>query len=89
MSQSKTIHKFILHHGRENLLYLPVGSKAFKAGAQNTQNVLWIELEPSLLPTQARKFAIFGTGWMIPKDAEYIDTILGETEYVWHVYEVK
>ncbi len=91
----KTIYKYILKDGYNPVIALPnYDVKILHVGNQDDNVCMWVELptiskftgkEPILID---RKFAIFGTGWEIPDDVEYIGTVVLKF-LVWHVYELK
>jgi hypothetical protein len=47
---------------------------------------LWANVQTELSLIE-RHFAIVGTGWELPKNTKYIDTIF-DGDFVWHIYEL-
>lgn len=89
----RTVFKYEIRHGLQ-VLHLPIGARALKAGVQNGKMYLWFELiaHPDR-PLQTREFHVFGTGWNIPSDTDkvnfvYIDTVFPDDGFVWHIYEL-
>ncbi len=89
----KTVHKYTLKQDGFTIIPLPDSDvRILYTDAQRGEVCLWIEL-PTICngekPTlKYRKFDIFGTGWNIPENAEYIGTAM-VYDLVWHVYELK
>lgn len=92
-----TIWKYSLYADVVTTLKLPYGAVPISAQAQHGRIVLWALVDPTQTTTEARKFAVYGTGFTMPDRAvgvdyedimKYLGTVqLGEGVYVGHVFE--
>jgi hypothetical protein len=81
------IHKYPLEVGTKVSIQLPAKARVVKAGMQGGQPHIWVLKEPVTFVPVIRTFEVFGTGWPVPADGVYIDTVF-QGAYVWHVFEV-
>jgi len=86
----QVIHKYpvLAKPGESADIEIPIGAKIVHCALQNSGPVLWVLIGPIRNITKKRKFAVVGTGWDLPDDAEHIFTFM-VGEFVWHVIEKK
>jgi hypothetical protein len=84
----RTIWKYRLEVSDDvQSLSIPREAKIVAVGNQEGSITLWAEVAPGRF-TEARTFAIHGTGHPIASDEDYIGTAI-VPPFVWHVYEVQ
>lgn len=52
----------------------------------NGEQCIWVEVDPAAEPVP-RVFVIYGTGWDIDPDLEYVATFV-DRAFVWHLYDL-
>jgi hypothetical protein len=67
---------------------MPEGYRILKAGIQDGEPVIWVELDKDREKVFSLQFVVYGTGFDIPDNPGiYLDTLF-EGALVWHVYYV-
>ena len=87
----KVIYKYELS-GTFNVLELPLKSKVLCAMNQREKMQLWVEINPTEIKKEARKFLVEGTGhdYNDSGNREYIGSIkLQDGQFIFHVFEEK
>lgn len=82
------IWKWQLKMAQQQDLGMPVGAQLLSLQLQDGNPTLWFLCDPDA-PIELRRFAIYGTGQVVPDTPrEFLDTFqTGAT--VWHVFEVQ
>lgn len=66
---------------------LPKGSIIRFCGVQNGWINIWVEIDPNESQMELYEFIIYGTGWDIPSESNYVGTVmLNDGAFVYHVY---
>lgn len=85
----KTIHKFPLSLREDVTHRLPAGAEIVHVGVDPREEIcLWVMLDPNAPKTEARRFAVLGTGGQIADNLEYRGTVRADP-FVWHILEYK
>ena len=84
----KTIYKYPLIVGGENIIGMPSGAKVLDVQSQRGELVLWaiVDLQN---PFEARHFDVIGTGFSLPDEADQYIASVQLGPLVWHVFELK
>lgn len=87
----RVVHKFQVPFATEggDFLLLPVGARVVHVGidpAERGRPAIWVELDPSLPPSQRHQFRAYGTGRDVPDGWHYKGTAIHDGQLVWHVY---
>lgn len=81
----RTVYKYpISKESIEGTLMIPGGYKILHFNMQAYVPTLWVEVDPMEEEVEFN-YAIFGTGWKISDEYEYVGTCL-DGPYVWHLY---
>lgn len=82
----RTIYKYPLSHGLQQVRHIPVGANIISVQMQNGVPCIWaiVDTTAEVIPVQ---FQIYGTGQEIPTDCrlKHIGSIQ-DGQYVWHVF---
>jgi hypothetical protein len=81
----KTIHKY--HLPNDGTLLLTEGHSFMHFNIQNGLRTIWMEVDLERTTPVEYEFAVIGTGWEVPEDAQYYGTAF-EGPFVWHLYQV-
>lgn len=99
MSETKTVHRFLLDHG-VNTLRVPVGWKFLSVGVRPPERwdgwkpSIWLEVpETEDQPPTSLQVQFIGTGHPVPECSAFLGTAIAPTDaafdpLVWHVYRV-
>lgn len=84
---TKTVNKHPIPISNHKFsLMLQTGFKFLRAGVQNENAFMWLEVFPDM-PKQQIDFATYGTGQEIPDQAQYLGTYwIGP--FVFHLYRL-
>ena len=83
----RRIYKYQVFENLPFELDLPAGSRVVHVGLQQDNPQMWVEGDNEQ-PQEKHTFMIFGTGWDIPPQWQYISTYLSPGQnFVWHLYE--
>ena len=84
---SKTIWKFPVAVGRRTQL-MPTGAEILSVQVQRGAPQMWA-LVDTHKPSEAREFAVYGTGQPVPKDpGRFIDTFqVADGDLIFHIFE--
>ena len=90
---SKSIYKYsVAIDGTDHYIDLPPESAVVHVDVQTApyaQVTFWAEVSLPADTDVTRVFRVFGTGYEIPDDYEYVGTTLGDRPLVWHLFERK
>ena len=82
-----TIWKYVLKTETNQIIEIPEGAKILSAGEQLNNICVWVNVDTEM-PVVNRKFSIYGTGHLIPKDpGDFIGSVhLYNGTLIFHVY---
>ncbi len=93
----KKILKYLVPMNKDGDFYIPLPSNSIPRyvacqPSQGNRPYLWIEIDYDIMNhtnavVEYSHFHVFGTGHMIPNDAEYIGT-WQDGNMVWHLYQI-
>ena len=86
---SKKIWKFTFPVTNRSDIPMPKGAKLLSVQRQDGDICVWALVDP-VAPTETRRFAVYGTGQLVPDDpGAYVGTVQQlDGRLVWHVFEV-
>lgn len=83
----KTVWKYALESTNQTI-DMPAGAKILTVQSQYESPVIWALVEPEM-PTESRKFVVYGTGHPAPEAGQYLGTFqIEKGRLVFHVFEV-
>jgi len=87
----RTIYKYPIQiTGEVQKIEMPQNGRICDFQEQGTHPTLWVEVNTEM-PTEIRKFQIFGTGVEIPDPDDHNYCYRGTVQrgiYVWHLFEI-
>lgn len=83
---NRKIYRYPLEKGTTTI-WIPRDFNILKAALKKDVVNVWIELEDSEDPCREPViFQTFETGEIIPNNVEYLDTLISDTGYVYHIF---
>lgn len=66
-------------------IMLPPDAKILHIGTNREGLRMWVQLDKDA-PTFLTRYAVLGTGWKVPENAEHVSTEIAPTGFVWHLF---
>ena len=79
------IFKYFVDMMSDPVIVMPDGADILTVSIQNNEMVVWAKVDPSVAYFRAYQFYVVGTGFDVPKDAKYLETVQDDGS-VWHIF---
>lgn len=84
----KTVYKYTIEVGLNNIQCFD-NAKVLSAGFDPQGNLcIWVLVNP-LATAADLKVAVIGTGWEVPENGRFIQTVKDRNIFMWHIFQIE